>query len=244
MEYINLRPKELVKARTEKPVAYLPLGILEWHGLHSPVGLDGIKTTEILKYISDQLGGIVMPALFWGDNRQHIAEIEFDPKVNKWMPEDMPDYSTGICEYMRLSRKRLEEEGQRSIDNGEWRLWEELIVHNFFQIESMGFKMIIAYPGHGPLSWPLERAISTYKEKGGICKTFVLQEKPFDHAGKVETSLMLRLKPELVDLNELTEGDDHLGVRGEDPLKYASYEFGDEVLQELLEITKNEIKEI
>ncbi len=242
MEYINLRPKELVKERTKNPVAYLPLGILEWHGVHNPLGLDGIKPTEIMKYISEKLGGIVMPTLYWGDNRQHIAEIEFDPKVNSYMPEDMPDYSTGICEYMQLSRKRLEAEGQRCIDNGAWRLWEELIVHNFFQIESLGFETIVAYPGHGPLSWPLERAIETYKEKGGICKTLVIQEKDFDHAGKTETSIMLRLRPELVDLNELKKGDDHLGVRGEDPLEYASYEFGEEVLQNLLKQVKKGIE--
>lgn len=50
--------------RTKKPVAYLGLGVLEWRGLHNPLGLDGIKANAVLEYIADELGGIVMPPLF------------------------------------------------------------------------------------------------------------------------------------------------------------------------------------
>ena len=60
VNYINLRPQQLVEMRRKKPVAYIGLGILEWHGLHNPVGLDGIKAHAVLEYIAQEVGGIVM----------------------------------------------------------------------------------------------------------------------------------------------------------------------------------------
>ncbi len=249
MKYINLRPKQLVEMRTMKPVAYLGLGILEWHGLHNPLGLDGVKANAVLEFIADELGGIVMPPLFWGDNRQEICEVVFDPEVSDWLPEGTTDHSSKICEYMQLSRKRLEEEGRRSVENGTWRLWEELLVHTFFQMESLGFKMIVPYPGHYPLIAPLENAAQTYLEKGGTCRIFILKDQDSgeegDHAAKLETSLLLRLTPELVDLSELSaDGQPHVGVLGEDPLKYASAEYGEEILQRILKVAKKEIDKV
>ena len=38
----RLRPIEIRKRREELSVAYLPLGTLEWHGLHNPLGADGL----------------------------------------------------------------------------------------------------------------------------------------------------------------------------------------------------------
>jgi creatinine amidohydrolase len=248
MNYINLRPKQLVEMRSKKPVAYIGLGILEWHGLHNPLGLDGIKANAILEYIAEELGGIVMPPLFWGDNREDICELVFDPAVSDWLPEGTEDHSTEICDRMQLSRKRLEEEGRRSIENGGWRLWEELMVHCFFQIESLGFKMIVPYPGHYPLIPPLKNVIDTYRRKGGSCRILVLTDQDVskgDHAAMIETSLLLRLKPDLVDLNELNDnGQPHLGVLGADPLKHASAEYGEELLQALLETVEDEISNI
>ena len=248
MNYITLRPKQLVEMRTKKPVAYIGLGVLEWHGLHNPLGLDGIKANAILEYIAKELGGVVMPPLFWGDNRKWICELVFDPAVSDWLPEGTKDHSSDICDYMQLSRKRLEEESQRSAENGGWRLWEELLVHNFFQIESLGFRMIVPYPGHYPLIPPLDNAVETYRAKGGACRIFILKDQDVaegDHAAKLETSLLLRLLPELVDLNELSDdGQEHIGVLGEDPLKYASAIYGEEMLQRLLEIAKEEIDKV
>jgi creatinine amidohydrolase/Fe(II)-dependent formamide hydrolase-like protein len=50
-----------------------------------------------------------------------------------------------------------------------------------------------------------------------------------DHAAAWETSLMLALRPDLVDLSRLpAEGDEEalIGVWGRDPRKHASVEFG------------------
>ncbi len=236
MEYHKLRPKELVRVRNECSVAYLGLGILEWHGFHNPVGLDGIKAHAALKHLADRVGGLVMPPLYWGDHRGHICEVVFDPAVSEWLPPGTTDHSSGICHAMGLSRDRMEEEGRRSQENGGWQLWKDLVVHIFFQVESLGMKTIVPYPGHYPLIEPLDAAIRDYKLNGGSCDIFVLKDQLIaegDHAARFETSLLLALCPELVDMNELDAGaDQHLGVLGEDPLKTATAEYGRQILTE------------
>ena len=45
--YEELLPEECVQRIKEMPVAYLPLGTLEWHGPHMPLGADGIQSKEL-----------------------------------------------------------------------------------------------------------------------------------------------------------------------------------------------------
>ncbi|MCL6432570.1 MAG: creatininase family protein [Anaerolineae bacterium] len=39
----ELTPSEFVAAVRERPVAFVPLGLLEWHGEHLPLGTDMLK---------------------------------------------------------------------------------------------------------------------------------------------------------------------------------------------------------
>jgi len=48
-EYIYLRPRQL-KAEIERfPLAMVPLGALEWHSYHLPLGTDGLKAEYLLR---------------------------------------------------------------------------------------------------------------------------------------------------------------------------------------------------
>ena len=44
-----LRPEQIIEQRDKCPVAYIPLGTLEWHGLHNPIGADGLQAEELSK---------------------------------------------------------------------------------------------------------------------------------------------------------------------------------------------------
>ena len=48
VEYIKTRPGEIEAAIKEFPCALVPIGSLEWHGPHLPLGLDGIKADALL----------------------------------------------------------------------------------------------------------------------------------------------------------------------------------------------------
>lgn len=254
LEYHKMRPEQYLKRLSEMPVAYIALGTLEWHGLHNPLGLDGVKAEGIVAYLAGKLGGIVMPPLYWGDNRHEIGEVLFDYNTYPWMfqGEDVPsewktDHTLRICKEMNIDKEAFEKDSQRSIDKGGWRIWEELLVHMFFEIETLGFKLIIPYAGHGSFYVPVDRAICKYHDEGGTCKVFAIHEDikelsdmygPVDHAASYETSLIMALFPELVDLNklnsDLTKQD--TGIFGKDPRIFASREHGLEVLQKMVEV--------
>lgn len=53
---------ELFARIAARPLAWLPLGILEHHGGHLPWGLDGAKAHAVCLHLAERLGGIVLPA--------------------------------------------------------------------------------------------------------------------------------------------------------------------------------------
>ena len=67
--YEELLPEECVQRIQEMPVAYLPLGTLEWHGPHMPLGADGIQSKELFVRVAEKVGGVVLPMLFMGPDR-------------------------------------------------------------------------------------------------------------------------------------------------------------------------------
>jgi len=135
---------------------------------------------------------------------------------------------------------------------GQWKLWEMLMVRTMFQIETLGFRAIVFIPGHYPLFRPLDRAIDRYVQEGGICKMLSLKDSMYaedgnygDHAAAFETSLMLALYPELVNMDELDKNPSmpNIGVIGADPRSHASKEFGQKILLKFEKITETFIEE-
>ena len=51
VRYERLRPAQIVARREACPVAYLPIGTIEWHGEHNPVGLDTLKMHALLVHV-------------------------------------------------------------------------------------------------------------------------------------------------------------------------------------------------
>lgn len=56
VRYQYLRPDQIVMRREAFPVAYVPLGCLEWHGPHNPLGADAMQA-EALAILAAQKGG-------------------------------------------------------------------------------------------------------------------------------------------------------------------------------------------
>jgi creatinine amidohydrolase len=64
--YQELRPDQLAKIVETHPVAFWPLGLLEHHGWHLPIGLDGLKAEHICMRVAQRTGGILLPTMWWG----------------------------------------------------------------------------------------------------------------------------------------------------------------------------------
>src|SRR4051794_24392902 len=66
VRYELMRPDEVVQAREQASIAYVPIGPLEWHGPHLPLGLDGLHAHEVCARAAASTGGVVLPTLFAG----------------------------------------------------------------------------------------------------------------------------------------------------------------------------------
>ena len=66
-------PREINHAFRNKSIIYLPLGTLEWHGEHLPIGLDGLTSHYICLKAAEKIGGLVCPPFFFGLGGGHGA---------------------------------------------------------------------------------------------------------------------------------------------------------------------------
>jgi creatinine amidohydrolase len=224
------------------PIAFLGIGILEWHGLHNPLGLDGVKADSLAEHFARTLGGVAMPALYWGDHRADIAEVVFDPAVSDWLPVGIENQTAAIAEYMAIPRSVLAAAADRTNSTGGWALFRQLVAHILFETQSLGFEAAVIITGHNPSAAPVSEAIAMYRDDSGSMDVLVLMDKMTDdtghagdHAGAFETSVLLALRPELVDIEELDPHPDNLpvGVLGDDPRVAASSEYGWRIVEGL-----------
>jgi creatinine amidohydrolase len=226
--YAELTPQEFRDRLAAAPIAYLPLGTLEWHGEHLPLGSDGLQSYGFFIGLAREAGGIVLPMLFLGPDR---AE-EVDGKELYGMDtlgEGMPEGQRYKNQQLAGSAYWVPEETFRTI-----------IEATLKQLRRAGFKIVVAH-GHGPSTSFFQKNADNWKEKFGL-ETFVCwggeldrQGKGIqvDHAAMNETSLVMALRPELVRMDRLPKDPDSwpVGVGGRDPRKFASPELGREILK-------------
>jgi creatinine amidohydrolase len=71
VRFERLRPAQLNQERSRCPLVFLPVGPLEFHGPHMPVGTDPLIATQCALETCRRLGkGVVMPTLYWGTERE------------------------------------------------------------------------------------------------------------------------------------------------------------------------------
>jgi creatinine amidohydrolase len=69
VRYLELLPHELRARLAERPIGYLPMGTLEWHGEHSALGADALISEGLFVRAARRFGGVVFPPLFVGPSR-------------------------------------------------------------------------------------------------------------------------------------------------------------------------------
>ena len=103
--YHELRPDELAALRDENPVAFWPLGLLEHHGWHLPVGFDGIKAERLCIRIAERTGGVILPRLQAAEGKDLQVGKDFflafspervDPGSANWTIGNTPKVIGGV----------------------------------------------------------------------------------------------------------------------------------------------------
>jgi creatinine amidohydrolase len=225
--YEELTPPEFRQRMTDVPVAYLPLGTLEFHGEHMPLGSDGIQPFEFFKEVAAEIGGIVMPALFFGPDKMEVNDgLEFYGKDRGNSPD---------ATKQQYKKQKLTGSIYWIPDT----LFISLIENILKQLKRQGFKILVAH-GHGPSTNLIIKHIPQWEAESGI-KIFHLWGSEndewdgfmSDHGAMLETSVVMKYRPELVQMKNLPNDQDlwPAGIRGYDPRIYASAEKGEEIVK-------------
>ncbi|MDD6174641.1 MAG: creatininase family protein [Firmicutes bacterium] len=237
VRYHRLRPQQIVERRSQCPVAYIPIGTIEWHGVHNPTGTDTLQAEEIAVRCAQIGGGLAFPPLWYGENRSETLmdataadrseiarEMGLDP--DNFLPERMP-FSV-MDQTLNYSR---------------------LLIHILAEVESLGFRVGVLVAGHYPLVDHARAAALLFNKRartrqdGMLAWAFSdyllvgdLYECAGDHAGGWETSHMMAIAPETVDLGLLApKGEPLVGCMGKMPPQDANAAFGRETLEKACE---------
>lgn len=196
--YELMRPDEIVAARDKCPVAFLPIGPLEWHGPAMPFGTDALQAAAVAEGAVKKLGvGVLLPTLYFGTERARTPDIlrnigfEGDEYI---IGQDFPKntipslyareevFAATVSEYIRM-------------------------------LEKQGFKLIVLVNGHGAdgQNASLDRLMRQFNGESKTAKVIVpgffapLNKKDgvnMGHATVLETSIMMYLTNS-VDLSKL-----------------------------------------
>ena len=194
-----MRPDEILEAKQEKSIVYLPLGPLEWHSYHMPFGTDPIQAEMVALRTAEKTGGVVMPTLYCG------TEGRTNPEVLKTLGlEDPERYVVGV-DYPKNTVKSFYTKEE---------VFGVIVSEYIRLMEEQGYRLIVLVNGHGGSGQmaTLERLADEYSNEGASrvlnCLTLMsLEEYAPDlaHAGKVETAIQRYYNDDNVDLSRLPE---------------------------------------
>jgi len=63
--YEELAPKEFKERMDACPVGYLPLGTIEWHGPHNPLGVDMLESKALFALAAERFGASFSRLFSW-----------------------------------------------------------------------------------------------------------------------------------------------------------------------------------
>ncbi len=225
VDYELLKPDEFNLRLVGRPVGYLPLGTLEWHGEHGALGADSLQALELFRRTARRFGGIVFPPLWLGPDRIRTAAggrtligMDYDETTSPHRR------LRGSCYWVPRSLFAL--------------LLEAILV----QARRAGFRCLVA-DGHGPSrdawaenvdAWETQFDLHLVSAKRDFGDAWLAQR---DHAGRNESSILMAIDTDLVDLSRLP-ADPAVwpqGVAGEDP-RQATPEYGDHLLNTTVDL--------
>ena len=245
VRYQMLRPSQIVVKRKECPVVYIPIGTLEWHGVHNPLGADALQAEALAIMCAQKGGGLAFPPLYYGENRLNSIQEASARDKDK------------IAEAMELPAENFHAEKFPFNADEQSRNYNNLLMHILSEAESLGFKLAVIIAGHYPLVDHATAAALLYNQRSmntgrkmlswAFADYLLLAEeypKAGDHGGNWETSHLRYTHPETVDMNALPsdENDNIVGLGYSTPPQQATPEFGKEIFEAAAELAVKEVQ--
>jgi len=177
-----LSPAELDARLSQQSIVYLPLGTLEFHGPHLPIGLDALTAHGVCVDAASRAGGVVAPAVYQGFGGGH----------GRYPWTIMMADGEGIAAHLRATFARLED----------FAVETAVVFSGHFAPEQLDLIDRVAAEWNGDGTHAL-RVVATAVNR---CESAPLAP---DHAGRFETTLLAGIRPDLVRLDRLPGLEEH-----------------------------------
>ena len=212
VSYERMTPPEIVAARERRPLAFVPLGPIEWHGPHLPLGTDAIHAGHIARQLARDLGGVVLPTFFIGTETVRLPGTG---------PEELG--VLGLDDDVRVVGMDLPANPVRSlyIEEGAFAIAVREIIRG---LKDDAWRLIVLVNGHGAVNHirTLERIAREETRKPDVRVLSLMAWTPPappsqgpGHADREEAAVMMAIAGDLVRLDQLPALDT--------PLRYADY---------------------
>jgi creatinine amidohydrolase len=193
----RLRPAEIEAALARSPVAWVPLGALEYHAVHLPNGTDGFTGHEVVVRAARRVGGVVLPWTYLTMGTLALPwSFRYDPSL--------------VAEFLRQTLRQLPEFGVRLavVHTGHAPLdLIHLVKRVCAEVEAEGSGL----RAYGVCYLELNAVLGTGLGTGWPVAV--------DHGATMETSWIAAIEPDLVAIDRLPEDPAAaaVGVYGPNP---------------------------
>lgn len=195
--YEWMRPGQLRERQQACPLILFPLGPLEYHGPHMPLGTDPLSATFVAHACCRRLGkGVVLPTMYVGTERER------DPEMLASLGFKRDDYVVGMDFPARLWNSHyLPEE-----------IFGLIVAAELRCLVSQGYKYIFMVNGHGAFNHNdvLKRLCIEFSHTSPAKVAYATgfpeeaaATGAIGHADVAEASLMMHYKPDSVDVKAL-----------------------------------------
>ncbi|MFC1453484.1 creatininase family protein, partial [Verrucomicrobiota bacterium] len=223
VKWEEMFPEELYDAIRRDRVCFMAYGLAEPHGPYNAIGLDWLKAQALVECAAQEHGGVVAPPFAW-----HITE--------------RPEYHDNGRGKGWLCDAGVKQALASSIPMD---LFYRTVLYTIRAFDARGFQAAILVTGHyGGPEKIMRRLCEYYRRRSGspIQLTALADWECIDyegyggdHAGTVETSQLMHLRPGLTDLSRTHVppelGTNYAGFRPGDPNADPSEELGRNIVE-------------
>jgi creatinine amidohydrolase len=213
MRYEMMLPHQIRKAAKENWPAVLPLGVLEYHGEHLALGMDTLAVTRMLDILEKETDLVILPPFYYGAASYAVEGPEGKGSVHVGADKLFPFAEALFTSLLRIGFRNIHFFIHHQTENFTVGMPTDLAFK--FAARQAIFAFLEAERGEG--WWGNEKNAKYYASHaaGGdpfnwikghpLLTAELIKQYPFDHAGIGETSLMMALCPEAVDMTKLSK---------------------------------------
>lgn len=238
MRYEMMRPRQLRHATDQRWPFVLPLGVLEYHGEHLALGLDTLVVIRCLERLERELDLVILPPFYYGAASYAVEPPERNGSVHVDGPTLANFAKPLFTSLLRVGLRNIHVFVHHQTENFAGGMPTDLAFRSAGR-EAL-FEFLEREYGEG--WWGSDAMADYYKQRHEQQDPFnwiqvhplmdehITSQYEFDHAGIGESSLLMALEADGVDMNNLDTNKWYL-----QSARDASPEHGEQAVRLILE---------